>query len=129
MTTAKPYEIQLPWMAPPMNLNHRMHWRRKAALTRAVRDTTHVLVKAAKIKPCPRVDVTLHYQPRDRRVRDEENPTPTYKAICDGIVDAGVVPDDSPEFMVKHLPVIHPADKGLKPRLWLVVQPLFESAT
>ena len=81
--------------------------------------------------PGPRVRVTLHYIPPDRRVRDAENPTPTLKAVCDGIVDAGIVRDDSPKFMVKDMPVIHPAASvsGLRPRLWVVIAALtWESA-
>ena len=48
---------------------------------------------------------------------------PTLKALCDGIVDAGIVKDDAPTFMVKDMPVLHePAStSGLKARLWLVV--------
>ena len=26
--------------------------------------------------------------------------------MCDGLVDAGIVPDDTPDLMVKHMPVI-----------------------
>ena len=45
----------------------------------------------------------------EQRVRDAENPTPTLNACCDGLVDAGIVKDDSPQFMTKDMPVIHPA--------------------
>lgn len=121
------YELDLPWSAPPLSLNHRRHWRANAAKVRMVRDTAHVLAKQAKIGPCTRIRVTLHYRPRDRRVRDEENSVPTLKAACDGLVDAGLVIDDAPQFMVKGMPVLHePASvSGLKPRLWLVVEPIW----
>lgn len=41
-----------------------------------------------------------------------------------GLVDAGIVPDDEPSHMVKNMPVIHEAasTSGLKPRLWLVIE-------
>lgn len=42
--------------------------------------------------------------------------------MSDGLVDAGIVPDDSPQFMVKDMPVIHEARSPA--RLWLVVTPL-----
>lgn len=127
-TPSHAYELDLPWTAPPLSLNHRRHWRANAAKVRAVRDATHLLAKQAHLGPCPRVRVTLHYLPRDRRVRDEENAVPTLKACCDGLVDAGVVPDDAPAFMVKDMPVLHePASvSGLTPRLWLVVLPLWD---
>lgn len=124
--TYTPYEIDLPWTAPPLSLNHRRHWRANAAKVRMVRDAAHVLAKQSGIGPCPRVRVELHYRPRDKRTRDEENSVPTLKACCDGIVDAGIVPDDAPAYMEKGMPVLHePAStSGLKPRLWLVLTPL-----
>ena len=117
-----PVEVELPWTAPPLNLNQRMHWRTKAALTRQLRDAAAVLARHHHLHGYERVRVTLHYQPRDRRTRDAENPIPTLKALADGLVDAGVVRDDSPDLMVKDMPVIH--DPARPPRLWLVVEPL-----
>jgi crossover junction endodeoxyribonuclease RusA len=116
------FELVLPWTSPPLSLNHRRHWRAAAKLTRSIRDTTHVLARQAGIGQHERVQVALHYRPRDRRVRDSENPIPTLKACCDGLVDAGVVVDDDPARMVKDMPVIHPAASPA--RLWLVVTPL-----
>jgi crossover junction endodeoxyribonuclease RusA len=128
MMTAAAYELDLPWTAPPLSLNHKHRWYTHAKKVREVRDAAHVLAKQARIGPCPRVRVALHYRPRDRRTRDEENSIPTLKALCDGLVDAGIVPDDAPTFMVKDMPVLHePASaSGLKPRLWLVVEPLWQ---
>ena len=40
----------------------------------------------------------------DKRRRDADNPVLTLKALCDGLVDAEIVPDDTPEYMTK-LPV------------------------
>lgn len=120
------YELDLPWSAPPLSLNHKHRWYTHAKTVREVRDAAHILAKQARIGACGRVRVTLHYRPRDRRVRDVENSTPTYKAACDGLVDAGIVRDDAPEFMEKLMPVLHDAASvsGLKPRLWLVVEVL-----
>jgi crossover junction endodeoxyribonuclease RusA len=128
VTAAIVYELDLPWTAPPLNLNHKHRWYVHVKKVREVREAACVLAKAARIGPHRKVRVTLHYRPRDRRTRDVENPTPTLKACCDGIVDAGVVPDDAPEFMVKDMPVLHEAASvsGLKPRLWLVVEPLWD---
>jgi crossover junction endodeoxyribonuclease RusA len=124
MTATRPavFEIDLPGTAPPLSLNHRRNWRESAGLTRSIRQTVHVLAVQARIGRHGRVRVTLHYRPRDQRVRDIENPTPTLKACCDGIVDAGIVADDSPQFMVKDMPVIHPAARPA--RLWLIVAPI-----
>lgn len=59
----------------------------------------------------------------DRRKRDEDNVVPTLKALCDGLVDAKVVKDDTPQYMVKNMPVIE-YRKGAKPHLELVVSVL-----
>lgn len=123
------YELDLPWTAPPLSLNHKHRWYAHAAKVREVRNAACVLAKASPLgrgAPLGKVRVTLHYIPRDRRVRDAENPIPTLKACCDGIVDSGIVVDDRPEYMEKSMPVIHEAasTSGLKPRLWLVVEVL-----
>ena len=60
---------------------------------------------------------------KDRRRRDDENPVSTLKALCDGLVDAGIVPDDTREFMVKNMPVID-YRKGAQPRIVLDVKEL-----
>ncbi|WP_244278017.1 hypothetical protein [Gordonia westfalica] len=65
------------------------------------------------------MDVSLHYTPRDVRRRDADNLVPTLKAACDGLVDAGLVADDTPDLMTKQMPTIHPAEKGERGRLWL----------
>lgn len=117
------YELDLPWTSPPLSLNHRRHWRAHARKAAELRETAHVLAKKHRLHiggPYPHVEVTLHYVPRDRRTRDSENPIPTLKACCDGLVDAGVVEDDDPTHMTKHMPVIHDPS-GLNARLWLAV--------
>lgn len=124
------YELDLPWTTPPLSLNHSYgHWRTKAKKIRAVREAGCLLAKQAGIGPCSRVRVTLHYRPRDRRTRDEENSIPTLKALCDGLVDAGIVPDDAPQYMTKAMPVLHEAASVSKEksRLWLVVEPIEEN--
>jgi hypothetical protein len=55
--------------------------------------------------------VTLTWYVTDKRRRDNENPVASLKAWCDGIVDAGVVADDTEEFMVKNMPRIVWIDK------------------
>lgn len=106
--------IPLPWMQPPLTANQRLHWAVKASTTREVRRATCALGRKA-----PRADrliVTLHYQPKDRRRRDAHNLWPTLKACVDGLVDAGIVPDDDTEHVSTPEPVIH--EPGA-PALWL----------
>lgn len=114
--------IDLPWASPPLSLNHRRGWRAHASKVAEVRQAAFVLAKQHRLGgPWPQVRVTLHYVPRDRRIRDAENPTPTLKALCDGLVDAAVTVDDDPQHMVKDMPVIHDPS-GLKPHMWLSLE-------
>jgi crossover junction endodeoxyribonuclease RusA len=120
------WRLDLPWTRPPLSLNdtRQGNWRGRARKVRDIRQTAAWLGRTIPGRPFTRVRVTLHYQPRDRRVRDSENPIPTLKALADGLVDAGVVPDDRPELMVKDMPVIHPAEKGQPGTVWLIVAEL-----
>lgn len=105
---------------PPLTANQRMCWQEKAPIVRNVRREARVKAQFLKLVRMEKVEVKLHYRPRDNRRRDADNLIPTLKALCDGLVDAGVVPDDTPEFMVKHMPIIHPKD-GPKAAMWLEI--------
>ena len=63
-------------------------------------------VKARHIPFMTRCEVSLVWYVNDRRRRDDENPVATLKALCDGLVDAEVVEDDTALFMLKHMPRI-----------------------
>lgn len=116
------WELQLPWSKPPMSLNDRDHYQVKRRKTAMIRNTTHLLVKQAKIPALRRCSVQLWYAPTDRRRRDADNLAPVAKACCDGVVDAGVVRDDTPDLMVKPQSLICDPERG--GRLWLVVTDL-----
>lgn len=115
--------IQLSFPNPPLTLNQRMHWAQKADKTRAIRQEA-----ALKAKPFRRhfegqfFEIELHWQPRDNRRRDEENPIPTLKALADGLVDAGLADDDTPQDMRKHMPIIHLPVKGEPAKCWLEIR-------
>lgn len=112
------YTLQLPYSTPPLNANQRLHWARKASITRQLRHDTQQLAQASRLpKGCGRVVVGLHYAPARNGRRDADNLVPTLKACCDGLVDYGLVPDDTPAFMDKRMPVIEAKEVG--GRLWL----------
>ncbi|MFE7232527.1 hypothetical protein ACFVAF_18075 [Streptomyces sp. NPDC057596] len=100
-----PYVIPLPKGLRLMNANQRLHYRRRAEYTEAIRsaamkavsDCPALMEALAAAKPGPlfqRAHVlgVLH-PPTDGR-RDPANWYPTFKAAVDGIVDAGVLEDD-----------------------------------
>ena len=118
-----PAIIELSFGRPPLNLNQRMHWAQKAELTRDIRQETCLKARPFKQQFAPGpITVSFHWQPKDNRRRDSDNPIATAKVCFDAIVDAGLVPDDTPEHMVKLMPIIHPAIKGEPARCWLEIR-------
>jgi crossover junction endodeoxyribonuclease RusA len=99
-----PYVIALPWAAPPLSGNQRLHWRAKAVKVSAARANAAYLAFA--IPPMLKCRVELIWYVTDRIRRDEDNLMPYLKALCDGLVDAGVVADDTNVFMKKMMPEI-----------------------
>ncbi|WP_179580575.1 hypothetical protein [Glaciibacter psychrotolerans] len=96
---------------PPVTANQRLHWAHKAKLTRSVRDATAKLAhRIPELGKC-RVELTWFVTTKARR--DADNIVPTLKAMCDGLVDAGVVTDDTPDLMVKVMPVIEYVKGGI----------------
>lgn len=114
--------VQLPWATPPLSMNDRMHWATKARITAGIRRDTHMLADDSQLpRGLDHVTVALHYRPRDRRRRDADNLVPILKACCDGLTDYGLVPDDTPELMHKHMPVIEEPLKGAGGAMWLAI--------
>lgn len=115
------WAIELPF-TKPMSLNDRMIWPVKQKITREWREAAQVLTKAAKVPPLGKCSVLLVYEPRDARTRDPLNLVQSLKAVEDGIVKAGVVPDDNPKYVESRMPVI--LDKGAghaHGRFWAVI--------
>lgn len=126
--TANTWHIPLdPHTRPPLSLNDRLHWRVEARHKKELRLLVALRARMGGIPAVDRVAVELHWQPRDRRRRDADNPVPTTKACVDGLVDAGVVTDDD-HTHVQHLGVVfHDPEPGHGGRLWLVVSEVTES--
>lgn len=114
--------INLPYSRPPLNMNQRLHWSKKARLTKNVRSSTFFLARSQRIPACEHIHVQLHYVPRDNRRRDPSNLIATQKPAIDGLVQAGVVPDDTPAYVTEAMPKIHPADTSANVRMWLTIE-------
>ena len=86
-----------------LSLNGRGHWSERHRRTQALKNAAFMLARQAKIPHLERVAVTVEYQPPDRRHYDAENKcAPSGKACIDGIVAAGILPDDeSPRYVTK----------------------------
>lgn len=97
--------LTFPWERPPLNANQRLHWAKKASLTKNIRESARLWARKLP-KAQEHITVQLVWVVTDRRRRDSDNIYPTFKAMCDGLVDAGIVPDDTPEYMTKLAPII-----------------------
>lgn len=116
------YTLDLGYTSVPLSMNSRKHHMVRSRITKQIRTTAWALAKDAKLPTgCAHVTVGLHYRPRDNRRRDADNLMPVLKAACDGLVDAGLTADDTPQFMSKLMPVIHPTEKGRPGSLWLTI--------
>lgn len=100
----------LPYTSPPLTENQRFHHQKKARIVKQVRQTAFIL--AHGIPPLGRCEVHLTWYVTTKHRRDEDNIVPTLKALCDGLVDAHIVADDTKEFMTKLMPEIVQLDKG-----------------
>ena len=119
MTPPYTATFTFPWPSPPLHLNQRWnHWGTKAKVTREVRSLMHA--KARNIPPLERIDVHLVWVVRTKHRRDGINSTPTLKALVDGLVDAEVIEDDTPEYLSDHIPEIR-YEKGATPHFELTV--------
>jgi crossover junction endodeoxyribonuclease RusA len=103
--TDRTHTLALHFDAPPLTENQRLHWAEKAERVRGLRAAAGLWGR--RIRGAEHVEVRLvWFVPADGRRRDEDNLVPTLKALCDGLVDALVVPDDTPQYMTKVMPII-----------------------
>lgn len=113
------WTIDLP-ISRPLSLNGREHWRVKAKRVAEVRQAAAVATRQANVPQLEHISVVLHYVPRDKRRRDPLNLVATLKPIEDGIVDAGVIPDDNPVYLTSCIPIVDAPSKT--PRLFFEIQ-------
>lgn len=104
--------LPLPFTAPPLHLNQRMHWAQKARWTARIRELVAWQAKGRTITPP--VEVELLWTVTDRRSRDVDNPFPTVKACVDGCRDSGLLPaDDSTVVVRSFCTITRGATKGM----------------
>jgi Holliday junction resolvase RusA-like endonuclease len=119
-TTQPPrrYILTFDWTSPPLTANQRLHWRKKADITRKVRAAAER--DARDIPYLDKIRVGMTWVVRTQHRRDVDNTVPTLKALCDGLVDADIVPDDIPELMAKTMPEIRYApNEAQRIELWI----------
>ena len=95
------FEFKAPTHPWSINQERRKHWGWRAAKAKLWREAAFYAWKQQRPKdweqrPCV-VEVVLPV--RDSRRRDPHNYGGAVKALVDGLVDAGVWPDDTPEWV------------------------------
>lgn len=90
------WRVLLPSLTP-VTLNDRLHRQQHAARMRDWRVAAGWCARADRVPALDRIYVELHATPPTRRRRDADNLAPCVKACIDGLRDAGVIPDDTPD--------------------------------
>lgn len=85
-----------------LSANDKMHWAARSRITKQLRQWGYLLGRegegVARLGLThARVEMEFAYP--DRRRRDRSNLAPTVKAIMDGLIDAGLLPDDADRFL------------------------------
>lgn len=93
-----------------LSMNDRMHWRAKAQHNalwlQAASIAARQVLRDTPWEPRPSI-VTVTLPVRDNRRRDPHNFFPTLKPIIDGLVLAGVWPDDNSAWVTTTEPMLH----------------------
>lgn len=94
------WTLTIPAPAPWLNANQRTDLRRQTPDRRAWRDAAHTWAMKDRLPKLrhARIVAELHF--RDNRRRDPHNYYPTIKAVVDGLVDYGLLPDDSSQYLI-----------------------------
>ncbi|WP_052424104.1 hypothetical protein [Nonomuraea candida] len=121
------YKIELPAGTKLLNANDRLHWRRQQPIKKNLRETACWLARAAKVPAMKRARMVGVFEPPNKRRRDPANWAPSWKAVVDGVVDAGVLPDDNSKYLEGPYPElgeVHP-----KGRLVLYIYDLSDTVS
>jgi crossover junction endodeoxyribonuclease RusA len=102
--------VDLPFEKPISLNDHtgrpQVTWARK----KQWREKTADALREAGVPRCERIRLTLFYVPKVNRRRDEDNLVASMKPVADALVDAGVVDDDTAEYVERVWPVYLPKD-------------------
>lgn len=98
--SARSWTLDIPAPAPWLNANERGHWSKRSGTIRLWRDAAHVYATKARLPGLGKVRIEAVLSFADKRRRDPHNYYPTLKAIIDGLVDYGLIPDDSDEYLI-----------------------------
>jgi hypothetical protein len=98
-----------------MNVHRTLHFRARADDDKSWREAFGWLAKVEKVPHLDRIEVVVLPLHKDNRRQDVAACAPAAKAAIDGLVDAGVIPDDTDRHLasVTFLPAVVGDDDGL----------------
>lgn len=98
----------------PPNSNNKMHWAKRAKWVKEFKDQSYWLCKIQKLPKMKKAKIIVEnytIAPQDR-----DNLYSAAKPIIDGIVTAGVIPDDSEKYLdqqIRNIKVNHKSEQKL----------------
>jgi hypothetical protein len=86
-----------------LGANARLHRMARHRVTKAIRQTTHILALADHLAPItvPVKILAVQHPAPGIRTLDSENIAPLVKAMVDGLRDAGILRNDSPAYVTE----------------------------
>jgi crossover junction endodeoxyribonuclease RusA len=119
--------IELPPDLPLLNANDRIHYRSRARITKEIRSAAKEAVQHVPFTRFGEVKVRCIFRAPDNRRRDVSNLYPSFKCALDGLVDAGLLKDDSDRY-VKEFTIIRGENLSKRSQLIIEVEELCDSA-
>lgn len=107
--------ITIPLVAPSLNMWYAgTHWSKRNKLAQEWHTAIWAICKVDKIQPITTfpVEIATTSVFRTRHKRDVDNCVPANKLAADGLVLAGILPDDTQKYVNRH--VINPSQYGQK---------------
>jgi len=99
--------------------NQRLFWRVRSDRTKAWRSLACARAKEMGLPPMEQARIVAEFRFSDKRRRDPANWYPTVKACVDGLVDAGMFPDDNAHHVLgpdmRLGPVVNRGWQGIHP--------------
>ena len=118
--TARRWILEDPGRPKTMNDYRTLHFQRRAAYDREVRERFGWLARQARIPHLDAITVTAHPVCRHKPIPDVGACYPAAKAAIDGLVDVGVIPDDCEPYV--ELLAFAPPTIGDRDALILVIE-------
>lgn len=126
--TPRTWRLDLPYAWPPLSLNDRLHWAARRRIAVKFADDVTWLAKGARLPTgLDRVGIVLHWQVRDKRRRDTDNPMASVKVAVDALTRYGLVPDDDSEHVTSGVVIAYVPARPTQ--LYLEITDLSEART